>query len=140
MSALHDANLLAGQAVAYAQGYLDGRHDAPQLLANAEKLQLELILAGDASARVLLDPVRLLNLAMLRTAATALVLRTATRGDLNNRLADHATLIAGRLDRWKQITSSLVALVRHESRAAFGTASQADEACEASREAGGRAR
>ena len=38
MSALHDANLLAGQAVAYAQGYLDGRHDAPQLLANAEKL------------------------------------------------------------------------------------------------------
>jgi hypothetical protein len=89
------ANLLAGQAVAYATAYLDGRQDAEQLLANALRLEPDLFAARDPATNGILDPVRLLTIAMLHTAS----------------VQDEA-----RQDRWQHVMGALVELVRSESR------------------------
>jgi hypothetical protein len=90
------ANLLAGQAVAYATAYLDGRHNAERLAGNAMLLEAVLFSARDPATNGILDPVRLLTLAMLHTA----------------RARDEA-----RQDRWQHVMGALVELVRTESRA-----------------------
>jgi hypothetical protein len=90
------ANLLAGHAVAYATAFLDGRNDATDLAQNVDRLQLDLLAASDPSTNGILDPVRLLNVAMMHTAGA--------RGE-------------ARQDRWQQVMGSLVELVREESLA-----------------------
>jgi len=90
------ANLLAGQAVAHATAYLDGRHDVERLTDNALLLEAVLFSARDPATNCILDPVRLLTLAMLHTA----------------RARDEA-----RQDRWRHVMGALVELVRTESRA-----------------------
>jgi hypothetical protein len=112
---LDQANLLAGQAVAYATAYLDGRHDAAKLGAHADKIMVELLAISDSRTAALLDPVRLLTVSMMRTAAHALVHQAAEGGGLNG-LAAHAPFILGRLDRWQHIMGCFVELVRHEAR------------------------
>ena len=94
-TAAEQANMLAGQAVAYATRYLDGRTDVAQLGRDADRLQLELLTAAYAAdANAVLDPTRLLTVVMMRTAAT--------QG-------------AARLDRWQAVMKALVDVVRHES-------------------------
>lgn len=88
------ANWLAARAVASATAYLDGRHGVDQLEKQALEIQIELLAASACQARSILDPVRLLNIAAMRTART--------HGD-------------ARRDRWRQVLASLVDLVRHES-------------------------
>jgi hypothetical protein len=89
------ANFLAGKAVSYATGYLDGRHDASQLARHARALQIELLAApDDPAARAILDPVRMLMVAM-----------TCTSWAFGE----------ARQDRWQHVMGSLVELVRHES-------------------------
>jgi hypothetical protein len=96
------ANLLAGHAVAYATAFLDGRHDAEVLSRNACALQVALMTSTD-TATLILDPVRLLTVAMLRTAAVAIA-------------PDHFGFRSARQARWQQVMAALVDLVRHESR------------------------
>jgi hypothetical protein len=106
MTAIDRANLLAGQAVAYATAYLDGRHEAAWLARNVEQLHLDLFGVGlDASTRAILDPVRLLATAMTHTALTA-----AGGTDANLPFQN------ARLERWQSVMAALVELVRHESR------------------------
>lgn len=114
-SALDHANLLAGQAVAACEAYLDGRRDAAQLAADAQSLQLLLFARNDASAHMLLDPVRILNIAMLRTAAHAQAVHGAAAFPASP-LAENISVIAARLVRWRSVMASLVTLVREESR------------------------
>jgi hypothetical protein len=106
MIATERANLLAGHAVAYATAFLDGRHDADQLLNDAGRLQLDLLGIDDPTANEILVPVRLLAFAMTRTALAARAQDAPAAP--SNALA--------RQDRWEQVTASLVELVRHESR------------------------
>jgi hypothetical protein len=106
MIAIDRANLLAGHAVAYATAFLDGRHDADRLLNGAGRLQADLFDLDDPAASEILVPVRLLALAMMRTAIAAQ--RHDAPGAPPNALA--------RQDRWEQVMASLVELVRHESR------------------------
>lgn len=88
------ANFLAAKAVAHATAFLNDRNNADELARNAYGIQIELLAASDASANVILDPVRLLNVAMLGTAISS---------------------GPARRDRWMQVMSALVELVRHES-------------------------
>jgi hypothetical protein len=89
------ANFLAARAVSHATAFLDGRNDAAELARNADRIQLELMMsATDPSTNIILDPVRLLCVAMMRTAVAP--------GD-------------SRQDRWQQVMGALVELVRHES-------------------------
>ena len=115
-SALNRATLLAGHAVSYAEGFLAGRIDAVQLKASAERLELELAtLPDDPMIPSLINPVRLLSIALARTAAHALVLRAGQRAGENS-LHQGIEIVAGRLDRWKQVTAALTDLVRHEAK------------------------
>jgi hypothetical protein len=95
LTPIEQANLLAGHAAAYATAFLDGRHDATELGRNADRLMCEM-LAIDISANTVLDPVRLLTIAMMRTSRAS--------GE-------------ARQDRWMQVMGALVELVRAESRA-----------------------
>jgi hypothetical protein len=88
------ANFLAAKAVAYATAFLDGRHGALELARHAAAVQLELMTLADPSTNIILDPVRLLNVAMMRTASA--------QGGV-------------RQDRWRAVMTSLLDLVRHES-------------------------
>ncbi|WP_025036111.1 hypothetical protein [Bradyrhizobium sp. DOA9] len=95
------ANMLAVRAVRHATSFLQGQ-DGPTLLGmHAEQLQLDLLLA-DPLANGLLNPVRMLNVAMGTTAVVAA-----------DPQAD-----AQRLDRWMHVVGSLIELVQHE-RARF---------------------
>jgi hypothetical protein len=97
------ANMLAVRAVRHASDFLQGR-DGPTLLGmNADALQLELLLT-DPGANGLLNPVRLLNVAMMSTARAAVAAQSAPD--------------AGRLDRWCHVMAALVELVQDE-RASF---------------------
>ena len=96
LAPIDEANLLAGQAVAYATAYLDGRHDVERLTDNSMLLEAVLFSARDPATNRILDPVRLLTIAMLHTA----------------RARDEA-----RQDRWQHVMGALVELVRTESRA-----------------------
>jgi hypothetical protein len=89
------ANFLAGKAVASATSFLDGRCAAEALRDDADRLMHELLAVDHHSgANAILDPARLLVLAMMRTAR-------ATE--------------PWRLDRWQNVTAALVELVRRES-------------------------
>ena len=91
------ANMLAVRAIKHATSFLQGQ-DGPTLLGmHCEQLQLDLLLA-DPLANGLLNPVRLLNVAMASTALAA---------------AEPA-VDAARLDRWMHVVASLIELVQHE--------------------------
>ena len=99
------ANLLAGQAVAAATAFLDGRHDRLTLKADADRLQLALLSMNDATTGPILQPVRLLVVAM---AALAMA---AHRAEIGGFVGNE------RLERWEQVTAALVEMIRSESRA-----------------------
>ena len=99
MSAIDEANLLAGHAVAYATAYLDGRHSAATLAEHTNRLQLDLADAVETNAGAILVPVRLLNIAMMRTA----------RAELNQ----HG---AARVERWCKVMGAIVDLITAESK------------------------
>lgn len=91
------ANLVAGKVVAHATSFLEGRSDAISLGRHAKSVMIELLAApDDAKAKAILDPARLLVVAMMGTSWADCEARRA---------------------RWAQVMASLVALVRHESRA-----------------------
>ncbi|WP_448031518.1 hypothetical protein [Bradyrhizobium liaoningense] len=95
------ANMLAVRAVKHATSFLHGQ-DGPTLLGmHAEQMQIDLLLA-DPLANGLLNPVRMLNVAMATTALVA----AEPKGE------------AARLDRWMHVLASLMELVQHE-RARF---------------------
>lgn len=95
------ANMLAVRAVRHATAFLQAQ-DGPTLLGmHAEQLQLDLLL-GDPLANGLLNPVRMLNVAMASTALAAA----------------EPSVDAARLDRWMHVVASLMELVQHE-RARF---------------------
>lgn len=90
------ANFLGAKAVALATSYLDGRNDGAQLARDADGMQCELIAAiSDPQANRILDPTRMLLVAMARTAMA--------HGE------------GARQDRWQLVMGALVELVRHES-------------------------
>jgi hypothetical protein len=89
------ANFVAAKVVAYAAAFLNGSHDASQLARNAHSVMLELIpIADDLKAKAIIDPARLLAIAMSGAAAA--------QGET-------------RQDRWMHVMASLIELVRHES-------------------------
>lgn len=96
LSPTAQANLLAGHAVACASAFLDGRHGVVELASNADSLFLDLMVVHQVETNGFLDPVRLLLIAMMRTARYGL-------GD-------------ARREKWQQVMGSLVELVQHESR------------------------
>jgi hypothetical protein len=98
------ANLLAGQAVAAATAFLDGRHEWKHLLNQASGLQLQLVAVDDVGCGQLLQPVRMLVIALRSLALTA-----------KAQEARASALEQSRLERWEQVTASLVELVRTES-------------------------
>jgi len=98
------ANMLAVRAVRHAADFLQGKEGPTLLGMHAEQLQLDLLIA-DPKANGLLNPVRLLNVAMASTALVA----AAQGGEIET---------AARLDRWMHVIGSLVELVQHE-RARF---------------------
>jgi hypothetical protein len=106
------ANLLAGQAVAYATAYLDGRQNAEQLAAHAARVHVKLVIAlhtdtaPDPAVKAILNPVRLLAVAMTHAA----------------RATDQA-----RQDRWRDVMGSLIELTRIESRALRGSKAATEE-------------
>jgi hypothetical protein len=104
---IDDANLLAGHAVAAATAFLGGRHDWKQLLGEVDRLQASLLAIDDIGTHQILQPLRLLVIAMrgMALAAQAHDVPTAP------------PLAVARLDRWEQVTASLVELVRAESMA-----------------------
>jgi hypothetical protein len=94
-TAVEHANFVAAKVVSHATAFLDGRNDAGELGRNARSVMCELIpVTDDASAKAILDPARLLTIAMMNTAAA--------EGD-------------ARQDRWQHVMGALVELVRHES-------------------------
>lgn len=98
------ANFIAAKAVAHATAYLDGRNDAALLARNADDMQCELIVASsEGNANRILDPTRLLVVAMSRTAIA--------QGE-------------ARQDRWQSVMGALVELVRHESHELRRTGAQ----------------
>jgi hypothetical protein len=95
LSPADHANLIAAKVVSHAEAYLDGRNDLADLARNAASDMIELVACSDdKAAKSILDPARLLTIAMIGTAGAA---------------SD------GRLDRWQQVMGALVELVRHES-------------------------
>jgi hypothetical protein len=89
------ANFVAAKVVALATAFLDGRNDAAELRRNAQSLMCEIVaVSDDAPARAILDPTRLLVIAMAGTAAAS--------GE-------------ARQDRWQHLMGALVELVRFES-------------------------
>ena len=96
---LDSINLLAGHAVGCATAFLDGRHGVEKLASNAAWLSIELMVTrepGDLAVNAILDPTRLLVIAMTHAA----------------RVTDEA-----RADRWRQVMRSLSEMVRVESLA-----------------------
>lgn len=95
MSPAEHANFIAAKVVAQATAFLDGRHDLADLARNAPSLMIELVACSDdPAAKSILDPARLLTIAMIGTARAV--------GE-------------ARLDRWQQVMGAMVELVRHES-------------------------
>jgi hypothetical protein len=98
------ANFIASKVVGYATAHLDGRHDQAELSRNARSVMIELIAcADDPDAKAILDPARLLTIAMLNAAAA--------QGEV-------------RLDRWQHIMGALVDMVKLESHELRRTGAQ----------------
>jgi predicted membrane chloride channel (bestrophin family) len=106
LAPIDQANLLAGQAVAAATAFLEGRHAWKTLLNEAAGLQLQLAAINDVGSRDFVDPVRLLVRSLRGLALTARAYEARESG-----------LDQSRLERWEQVTASLVELVRTESQA-----------------------
>lgn len=91
------ASFLAAKAVAHATSYLNGHSNAATLGHNAKAMQFELMTGSDdAASRAVLDPARLLVVAMMGTSYA--------QGET-------------RQDRWQHVMGALVELVRHEAQA-----------------------
>ena len=101
------ANLLAGQAVAHAAGFLEGRHNARELAGASHALIGELRrlkgLSLDLPTTSIADAAFILAIAARNTAAAHLTV--ASDGNL------------ARAKRWRQLLASLVEHVRKESLA-----------------------
>jgi hypothetical protein len=94
LTAPEQANLLAAQAVAGAQGYFDGRWSGSELAEEAGRILDELDrLPADPRANAIADPTRLLITAMVHTATS-----TGTRAE-----------------RWADVMAAFVPLLRQES-------------------------
>ena len=91
------ANMLAVRAMRHATCFLNGETDPAKFAEQSDQLQLELLTA-DAAASSLLDPVRVLNIAMLRLARSF-------QDEAND---------DGRKARWMTVTGALVELVADE--------------------------
>ena len=100
LSPIDAANLLAGQAVAEAEGCLADRLNAAQIVARVDQLWRALARIEAKVERPpipeILTPVRLLIMALARTAISNPVERRA---------------------RWRRVLAALTDLVRHESLA-----------------------
>lgn len=91
------ASFLAARAIAAATAYLGGRSDAARFSHDASQLMGEMLAVSiEPGLSPLLDPTRILIVAMTRTAAAHGVARQ---------------------DRWQQVIGALVELVRHENAA-----------------------
>jgi hypothetical protein len=89
-----EAHFLAATAVAHAEAYLAGG-DRDELGRNADQMIVKLFVSpGSSGLGGVLDPVRLLTVAMMRTALAPDVERRA---------------------RWATVMTALVEMVRHES-------------------------
>ncbi|WP_316214334.1 hypothetical protein [Bradyrhizobium sp. SZCCHNR2032] len=102
-TALDRANFLAGHVVAAAEAFLDGRHNAARLAEDAQRLQAKLVGFDDPATNPILQPSRLITVAMMGMAKASVAAAT-----------DGAAV--WRLERWEQVTRALVDLVRFESR------------------------
>jgi hypothetical protein len=97
------ANFLAAQAVASAQGFIDGRGDAARLAQDATRIfsQLELV-GADPRCHAIVDTTRLLLTAMTHAAVTS----------------------GPRAERWAEIMNAFVRLLRLESTELAATGAQ----------------
>jgi hypothetical protein len=95
LTAPERASFLAGQAVAAATGYLDGRSDGAELARETERVftKLQTIVLDDARSNAIADVVNLLMIAMMNTATSE----------------------GARADRWAAIMAAFVPLLRDES-------------------------
>lgn len=95
-SPIAHAAAVAARVVSHATAFLDGRNDRADLARSAHSLMIELVACGDEpAAKSILDPARLLVIAMIGAAGAA---------------------SEARLDRWRQVMVALVDLARHELR------------------------
>jgi len=95
MSPPEHANFIAAKVVSHAMAYIDGRNDRALLGRNAESVMIELIACSDdPDAKTILDPARLLVIAMIGTAG-----------------ADDEA----RRMRWCDVMVALIHMVRQES-------------------------
>ncbi|WP_036010639.1 hypothetical protein [Bradyrhizobium yuanmingense] len=101
LTRIEQANLIAGHAVSYATAYLDGRHTAQQLGDNADRLFIDLLVIENAETSTFLIPVKLLAIAMMRTARRTIPASLETDE---------------RAERWHAVLAALVELVFNESR------------------------
>ncbi|MCP1832795.1 hypothetical protein [Bradyrhizobium sp. USDA 4545] len=89
------ANFIAGKVVSYAESFLNERADRALLGRNAQSVMIELVAcADDPAAKAILDPARLLTIAMIGAAGA---------DDWARRM------------RWCEVMTALVAMVRQES-------------------------
>ncbi|WP_316172446.1 hypothetical protein [Bradyrhizobium sp. SZCCHNRI2049] len=103
LSPLDAANLLAGQAVAAATAFLDGRSDARRLALDASRLEAQSLGFSDQFSSGLLQGVRMLIVACKAIAAADREIE-----------ADGAGLILR--EKWEMVAGQLVELIRHQSR------------------------
>ncbi len=98
------ANFIAAKAVSYATSFLNERADRELLGRNAQSVMIELVACGDdPAAKAILDPARLLTIAMIGAAG-----------------ADNWA----RRMRWCDVMSALVIMVRQESHELRRTGAQ----------------
>jgi hypothetical protein len=99
LTRIEQANLIAGHAVGYATAFLDGRHSAQQLGANADRLLEDIFVINGADTNTILVPVRMLADAMKQTAMQSI-----------------ANTDQESLEGWQRIVAALVELVMKKSR------------------------
>lgn len=104
MSPPEHANFIAAKVVAHAMAYIERRNDREQLGRNAQSDMIELVACSDEPlARTILDPTRLLVIAMIGTAGSEDQARRA---------------------RWCDVMIALISMVRHESHELRRTGAQ----------------
>lgn len=95
MSAAEHANFVAAKVVSYAEAYIAGRADRAELAQNAHSVMIELVACSDElAAKAILDPARLLVIAMIGVSGTDEQARRM---------------------RWSDVMIALVHMVRDES-------------------------
>lgn len=106
------ANLLAGQAVAVVTSFLDGRHDWRRLLDDVDRLEAELQGQTEPATQHVL-----LGVGLLLVAGRGMA--KAARACSSSALAAHP-FVAERLDRWRNVATALIELVRSDSKSLIG--------------------